>query len=128
MVTLTNIQRPGGMLQSEANFSRSLEKIVVEGGTGGAGTCLAGTVMGKVTATGRYMPSPATGTDGSQIACAVLWEAIETGYDFAIEISAIVRDAEVRASDLNYDASVSSADLQQVKWAQLASVGIIVRV
>lgn len=124
---MTNRIRAGGFMQSEANYARARDKVTLEGGTGGAGILYAGTVLGKVTASGKYMPSPASGSDGSQTAVAILWDdADATNGD--LEVAVIARDAEVRAADLSYDSSVDTDNEKAAKWTQLAAVGIIVRV
>jgi hypothetical protein len=118
--------RPGGFLQSEASRFRSRDEVCIEGGSGGAGTMVVGTVLGKATSSGKYVPSPNTGSDGSQIAIAVLFDDVDaTAGD--IVASVIARDAEVRAVELTYDPTVLSQMEQMAKWAQLLAVGIVVR-
>ena len=124
---LQNRIRAGGFIISEANPYRTREKVTIAGGTGGAGLVYAGTVLGKLTSGGEYVPSPASGADGSQTAVAILWEDVDaTAGDVVAAI--IARDAEVRAADLTYAASVDTDPEKEAKWTQLAAVGIIVRV
>jgi hypothetical protein len=124
---MTNRIRAGGFVQSEANFARSRDKVTLEGGTGGAGVVYAGTVLGKVTSSGHYMPSPASGSDGSQTAVAILWDDADATHG-DVEVAIVSRDAEVRAADLTYEATVDTDNEKAAKWTQLAAVGIIVRV
>lgn len=124
---LQNRTRGGGFVASEANFYRSRDKVTIAGGTGGAGLVLAGTVLGKLTSGGKYVPSPASGADGSQTAIAILWDdADATAGDVVAAV--ISRDAEVRAADLTYEATVDTDNEKDAKHTQLAAVGIIVRV
>lgn len=126
MTVLSNRIRAGGFIQSEANYARSRDMITIEGGTGGAGQLYAGTVLGKVTATGNYLPSPASGGDGSQTAVAILWDDVDaTAGD--VLAAAVTRDAEVRAADLRFDSSVDTDNEKAAKYTELAAVGIIVR-
>lgn len=129
MTTATVLQnhiRDGGFIQSEANYSRSRDMVTIDGGTGGAGQLYAGCVLGKVTATGKYIPSAATGSDGSQTAIAILWgDTDATAGDVVAAI--VARDAEVRAADLNFDTTVDDNTKKAAKYTQLAAVGIIVR-
>lgn len=126
MTVLQNRIRAGGFIQSEANYARSRDMITIEGGTGGAGQLYAGTVIGKVTSTGKYLPSPATGSDGSQTAIAILWDDVDAT-DGDVVVGAVTRDAEVRAADLSFDSSVDDNTKKAAKYTQLAAVGIIVR-
>lgn len=127
MTVLTNRIRDFGFVQSEANPYRSRDKVTIAGGTGGAGVLYAGTVLGKLTSGGEYVPSPASGSDGSQTAIAILLDDVDaTNADVVAAI--LARDAEVRAADLRYDSSVDTDNEKSAKWTQLAAVGIIVRV
>lgn len=126
MSVFQNTIRTGGFLPSESNFARSRNEETIEGGSGGAGPMMPGTVLGKVTATGKYVPSPATGTDGSQIAIAILYDEVDARVG-DIVAAVIERSAEVRAEELVYDASVVTELQQYEKWAQLSAVDIQVR-
>lgn len=74
----------------------------------------------------KYVPAPATGTDGSQIGKAVtLYEVDATSAD--VKVAAITRHAEVNGKLLVYASSVDDDAKKAVKAAQLATVDIIVR-
>lgn len=116
-------QRDLAFLLSEANGKRSRDTVTI---VSGAGVLEAGTVLGKITASGKFTESPATGADGSQTAVAVLAYGVDaTSADAAAVI--VARDAEVKASELAYAASVDDATKRAAKAAQLAAVGIMVR-
>ncbi len=122
-VVLTNKIRSGGFIESEANFARSRDEVVIEGGTGGAGQLYAGTVLGKITATGKYVECKSAAGDGSQTALAILYSDVDA--TAADVVAAVVsRDAEVRQADLTYDSSLTVNTAN----TQLAAAGIIVRV
>lgn len=123
MAILTEGKRPFQFLLSEANFHRSRDAITV---ASGSGKLVAGTVLGKVTASGKYFPSPATGSGGSQVGSAVLCYPVDaTSADVAT--TGITRDAEVKAGELTYEATVNDAGKKATKNGELAGVGIIVR-
>ena len=123
-MTLTNRTRAWGFIQSEANPFRSRDRVTLDGSSAhllGA-SLVAGTVLGQITASGKFVPSPKTGSDGSQVACAILGEDTDVlGGDMVVAV--LARDAEVRAEDLTYDASVALLADQQAKWAQLKGSG-----
>lgn len=123
MPVLNEGRYPGEFLLSEANGERSRDAITV---ASGAGVVAAGAVLGRVTASGKYVLSPDTGADGSQTAVAVaLYGCDATSADQ--KIAAILRDAEVNVNVLTYAASVNDATKRGTKATQLATVGIIVR-
>lgn len=114
---------PGEFLLSEANGDRSRDTITI---ASGAGIVAPGSVLGKVTASGKYVLSPDTGADGSQTAVAVaLYGCDATSSDQ--KIVAVTRDAEVNSNILTHAASVNDATKRGTKATQLAAVGIIVR-
>jgi hypothetical protein len=97
--------------------------VVIDASVGGL--VKAGTVLGKITATGKWKPSPKTGSDGTQTAAAVLFDdADATSGD--VVASVVAREAELRADSLVYDPSVVTLDEQKAKWQQLAAVSLIV--
>jgi hypothetical protein len=77
MTSLTNRIRAGGFVQSEANFYRSRDHVTIEGGTGGAGKVNAGTVLGQITSTKKFIPWAHAASDGSQTAVAILWDDVD---------------------------------------------------
>lgn len=123
MTVLTEGRHPGEFLMSEANRQRSRDNITV---ASGAGVIAPGTVLGKVTASGKYLASAAGADDGSQTAVAVaLYGCDATSAD--ANIAAIVRDAEVNGAVLTYHADRDQPAEKAAANAALAAVGIIVR-
>lgn len=125
-MTLQNRIRAGGFIESEANGFRSRNQVTIHGGFTGAAVLHAGTVLGKITATGKYAISPATGSDGSQTAVAILFDDVDPTLG-DIQGAVVDDDAEVRLADLTFDASVTAGAATTAKIAQLAAVGIKVR-
>ena len=123
-------QQPGTAcyLVSEANGTRSRDVVTLAQGH----NCLPGTVLGKVAASGKYVPvDPTNGTgegetpDGSHIAVVVLFAAVDaTAGDKPAVITA--RDAEVEAAALIWPAAITPTQ-KTAALGQLAAVGIVAR-
>lgn len=123
-------QQPGTAcyLVSEAYGTRSRDVVTLAAGV----VRNPGTVLGKVAATGKYVPvDPANGTgegetpDGSHIAVAVLFAAVDaTVGDKPAVITA--RDAEVEAAALIWPAAITPTQ-KTAALGQLAAVGIVAR-
>jgi len=123
MTVLNEGRHPGEFLLTEANGQRSRGNITI---ASGAGIIAPGTVLGKVTASGKFVASAVGATDGSQTAVAVtLYGCDATSADAAI--AAIVRDAEVNGNVLAYHADRDQAGEKASANTELAAVGIIVR-
>jgi hypothetical protein len=123
MVKLTEGRQDTEGLLSEADFAYSREAITI---LSGAGKLEAGAVLGKITASGKYKPSTDTGSDGAQVASAILLYGVDaTSAD--VQVTAIVRAAQWNVSTLSYDASVSDGTKKAAKIAQLKTAGIICR-
>ncbi len=84
-----------------------------------------GTVLGRVSASGLYASSPATGNTGEECACAVLIEDVPPNETRGL----IVARGPVIVADkaLAFDASVNTDALKNAKHQQLAAFGIVVR-
>ncbi|KEP69625.1 hypothetical protein DL1_03270 [Thioclava dalianensis] len=113
-------------LLSEAAGRRSRSLITI---ASGAGKVSPGTVLGKVTATGEYVASPAAetvGLEGAETAVAILAYGVDAT-DQAVEVAAIDRDAEAKMPMLKFDVSVDDQTKIDAKVAQLDAVGIRAR-
>lgn len=93
----------------------------------GAGKLEAGTVLGKLTAGGKYVPSPDAGADGSQVAIAVLAYAVDATSADVTDAVVIANDAEVKNPMLIFHASVSDSTKRNAKLTQLRAVNIKAR-
>ena len=120
MTILTEGARTAEFLISEANGFRSRDEEIVDA-TGGA--LDPGTVLGKVTASGKYVRHAAGAADGSQNEAGVLYEGIGAVEDTRVVVK---RDAEVAQTELTYE---SGADAGQITTsnAALAALGVVVR-
>ncbi|KTQ95015.1 hypothetical protein NS226_13875 [Aureimonas ureilytica] len=112
----------GHYLVSEANGYRSREQAVV---ASGSGKLRAGTVLGRVTATGKLKPFAPAASDGTQTAVAILWEGCDASAgDVRRTITA--RAAEVHANVLIFAAGTTDAQ-KTAAMASLAALGIVGR-
>ncbi len=117
--------RGSGFYQvSEANGHLSREQIVVS--SAAAAILEVGTVLGKVTASGEYMPVDLAATDGTEVAAGILFGRSDAT-DADVRAVAHVRDCEVDGNELVYPDGATSGDIEDINEA-LAALGIIVRV
>ncbi|NOR64557.1 MAG: head decoration protein [Candidatus Scalindua sp.] len=118
---LTEGQHAGEFIVSEANGSRSRDKITVLMGE----VLVAGAVLGKVTASGKYIARVAAAVDGSEVAAAILFDAVDaTAAD--VDVVTLIRDAEVNGGEIAWEAAIAGPDLVS-GIAELATVGVVVR-
>jgi hypothetical protein len=124
MTVLNENPHDGNFILSEDDEGRlSRDNIVI---ASGAGKLKPGTVLGKLTVGGKFIPSPETGTNGSETAVAILVGPVDaTSADVAAV--AVTRHAEVNRYGLFYDATVDDDAKKSGKWDQLRAAGIIVR-
>jgi hypothetical protein len=123
----TEGQYPGEFILSEAPGTLSRETVTV---TAPASTKLQpGHVLGKLTATGKYVPYDNAGSDGSEDAAAILYtecdnSEVEEAADF--EAVVVVRAAEVRKAALQWNAGMVSGD-KTAAYTDLAASHVIAR-
>jgi hypothetical protein len=86
-----------------------------------------GAVLGRITVSGKYTLSPATGADGAQVAIAVLLYPVNATLADAVGIVLVRGPSIVSRAGLAYDGTVNDAAKINAKIAQLATVGIIAR-
>lgn len=123
MTVKTDTLGTGAFLLSEANGTLSREAITLAANNG---VILAGTVLGKVTATGKHVPYDNDATSGAQTAVAILLaDADTTGGD--VRATGIVRQAEVWKSRLIWGAAVTTEGEKTAAYADFAAVGIVAR-
>ena len=115
MAILIEGKHAGEFLLSEGNGTISRESVVI---AAAAGAIAAGTLLGKITASGKYVAYSNVAADGSQTAVGIAYDNID---DLATDQKAtiIARDAEVTGASL--------VGLDAPGTADLALVGIIVR-
>ncbi|MFV3077971.1 head decoration protein [Niveispirillum fermenti] len=113
--------RPGEHLVSEANGSRSREEITIAAGA----VLPPATVLGQVTATGKYKRLAPAANDGTENAAGVLYaDAGAVATD--TRATAHVRDCEVNGLVLDWPAGITT-NQKNAAIAALAALGVIVR-
>lgn len=123
MTVFTEGRHAAEFLMEELGVNHARDTITI---ASGSGVVEAGTVLGKITASGKYKPSTATGSDGAQTAVALnIYKVDATSAD--VQVAAVTRGASVNGKIIAYDATVDDATKKAAKAAQLAAVGIIVR-
>lgn len=123
MPVLTEPPSMGDVLKYEVNPNYTREVITLQLGL----SYPAGSVLGRITASGKYTLSPATGADGSQTAVAVLLYPVNATLADAVGIVVTRGPAIVSRAALAYEATVNDAAKITAKITQLATVGIIAR-
>lgn len=115
MTTLTEGKHTAEFLLSEGNGSISREQVTI---AAAAAALVPGTLVGKITASGKYVAYSNAASDGSEVAAGVLYAAVA---DSASDQKAVIiaRDAEVMGSALTGSDTPGVADLK--------ALGIIVR-
>jgi hypothetical protein len=110
--------RPSDWLKREADSLYSREQVVI---VSGAGALKSGTVLGKITASGKYKATTVAAADGSEDAAGILLEAVDaTAAD--VEAVIIARDAIVSNQGLSYGADVNTAPERAAVHAALAAL------
>lgn len=125
MATLTEGRYIGDWLKRQADSKFSEQDIIV---ASGAGVVLTGTVLGKITASGKYVPVTAGAADGSQNAAGILFHTVDATSADADAVM-IARDAIVVHQGLLYGADIDTAGERAAVHAALGSLNppILVR-
>ena len=126
MTTLTNTPTLGDLLKYELNGNYSRETVTLKSGTNYA----LGSVLGKITASGKYRLSPAAavaGDEGAETAVAVLIEAVDATAADKTGLIVARGPAIVSKAALVFDASVDQPAEKTAKHVQLAAAGIVPR-
>ena len=118
---LTEQTRTGAYIEYEESPQLSREAITIAA----SGPLTVGTVLGRITTSGKYVALNTSASDGSQTAAAILWAAIDaTGAD--VKAVANVRDTIARQYLPVFPAGISGPDLAQA-IAALGAARIICR-
>lgn len=107
--------------EADAGYSRGRGAVL-----SGSGKLAPGTVLGRITASGKLKPATATGSDGGQTAVAILAYAVDATSADADAVL-IERHAIWNDKTLTFDSSVDDATKRAAKLTQLAAVGILAR-
>jgi hypothetical protein len=123
MAMLTEGRVTAAYILSEASGLRSRDSAKM---AAGSGKVEPGAILGKVTASGKFVPHAPAAADGSQIAVAINYAAVDaTAADVPCVITA--RDSEVKGPELIYAAATDTQAEKDAVHASLAANGIIVR-
>lgn len=115
--------QPSDWLKSEEGSDYSRDQVII---ASGAGVLKSGTVLGKITASGKYVTQTNGASDGSQTAAAILLFGVDaTSADQRAAV--IARDAIVMHQGLTRGADVNDSTKRAAANASLAAVGILVR-
>ena len=123
MPVLTEPPSMGDVLKYEVNPNYTREVITLAAGM----PYPVGSVLGRITASGKYKLATSGGTDGAQTAAAVLLYAVDATLADAEGIVVARGPAIVSREELAYDATVDDAAKITTKIGQLAAAGIIAR-
>jgi hypothetical protein len=123
MPVLTDQPSLGDVLKYEVNPNYTREVITLLQGQ----PYPVGSVLGRITASGKFKMATSGGNDGAQTAIAVLLYAVDATLADAIGIVLVRGPAIVSRAGLAYDTTVDDAAKLTTKIGQLAAVGIIAR-
>ncbi|ACL60600.1 head decoration protein [Methylobacterium nodulans] len=114
---------PSDWLKHEADSYYSRDTAII---ASGSGLLVSGTVLAQVSATGKYVPAAATGSDGSQIATAILLTPVDATASDAPAVI-VARHAIVSHAGLTYGSTITDATKRAAAHGQLKAAGILVR-
>lgn len=110
-------------LKNEADNYRSRSTGII---ASGQGKLKSGTVLAKVTASGKFVAAAATGSDGSQTAAAILFAPVDaTSADAPCIV--VDTDAIVSHNGLTWGSTINDATKRAAGISQLRATGIKVR-
>lgn len=108
-MSLTEARRTGGFIVTESpgTISRDTVTVTVPAST----TLQPGAVLGKITASGKYVPFDDTASDGRETAAGILYEKQVNDALSAADVTAAIVNfgAEVREDDLVWESGADSA-------------------
>lgn len=103
----------------DPDFTREPITIVT-----GAGKLVPGTVLGKITASGKFEPSPATGSSGSETAAAILVDAVDATSGDQVAMAIVNGPALVYPGHMTFASSVNDDTKKNAKLTQLKTINI----
>lgn len=121
MTILTEGRYTAEFLVSEANGARSRDVVTIASGE----VLEPGTVLGKVTASGKYVQLDPAASDGSEAAAAILYEGVDASAADTTR-TVLIRDAEVNGGEIVWPDGITGPQ-KTTAIGQLAALGILVR-
>jgi len=123
MPTLTQAPSQGDVVKFQINPNYNNEAVTLLLGT----NYKSGSVLGKITASGKYKLAVVGAVDGSAVAVAVLLNPADATLADATGIILARGPAIVSRAALVFDVSVNTVPLTASKYAELTTVGIVPR-
>ena len=123
MTVLTQPPTMGDVLKYEVNPNYTRETVTLLAGT----AYPVGSVLGRITASGKYKLATSGGSDGAQTASAVLLYAVDATLADATGIVVVRGPSIVSRAGLAYDGTVDDGAKITTKLGQLGALGIIAR-
>ena len=121
MTTLVEGKHPGGFLVWEAFRDYCREVVTID-----TGVLEPGTVLGKITASGKYAAHDPAAVDGTETAVAVLWGKVDASGGDAPAVAVVRGPVIVNRHDLVFAGTPSEGEIAAAHAALLAA-GILVR-
>ena len=100
-------RRSGCYLGESASLNIVNEEIIVESG---AGILYPGTVLGKITASGKYVLHDVALVNGAQTAAAILFHKVDATAADAKTVATVEGPATINGNDLTFKAGILAAD------------------
>ena len=122
MTTFTESYRASEIILSEANGTLSRESVTIVSGTA---AFPAGTVLGKITASGKYAPYDDDNANGTEVAAAIALDAIDASAADTL-CPTLFRLAEYKADILQWVGTNDAPD-QAAGLVDLAAKNLIGR-
>jgi Bacteriophage lambda head decoration protein D len=122
MTVLVEGPHPGGFLVWEAFRDYTRETITITSGS----TLEPGTVLGKITASGKYAAHDPNATDGTETAAAIVWGRADASAGDVLAVAVVRGPAVVNRHDLVFAGMPSEAEIEAAH-AALLDAGIRVR-
>lgn len=127
MIIATDTQRFSNVVKHEYEPSLAYCRSMVTANEAAATTYEVGTVLGKITASGKYIVAKETAVDGSKVPAAVVLEDKTIAATTDTKVLALVRGAAiVSKAGLKLDATYNDATKKAAAYAALEAAGILV--
>lgn len=119
--------RLGNLVKAETMIEHGFCREAVTVNVASATDLSVGSVLGKVTATGKYVPRDPAGVDGSEVAAAVVIENKSVAATTDTDVAVIVRGPAIVAKDaLVFDVAHDAAQTATA-ISEIEALGVVVR-
>lgn len=123
MAPLVKAPTEGDLLKFDLERNYTREAVTLLTGT----DYKIGSVLGQISANGKYKLSTHTGSDGAQTAAGVLIESVDATDGDRVGVIIKRGPAIVSRGELVFDASVDDGTKEATKIGQLTALGIVTR-